>query len=85
MKKQKTLPGMEDRRVVGIERLALRCAEITDERAKLAEEESGLKTALLAEMKKAARKVYRHGSLEVSVVPKDEKVRVRVAEQGRES
>ena len=69
---------MEDTRIKGIESLAIRYAEIRDERITLNKEEVALKQQLLSAMKTAHKKVYHRDKIDVRIVPEGETVKVKI-------
>ena len=81
---QKPLPGMADRRVVVLERAALRYADIRDERMEWSKKESEAKKRVQALMHEQQRKHYQRANIEISLEPEDEKVIVRVKDRTNE-
>lgn len=78
VKKQKDLPGMEDRMLEDLETAATDYAEIRDQRMALNKEEVQLKATLLSLMKKHGKENYKRDGIEVNIVHEEETVKVRV-------
>lgn len=76
--RQKSLPGMSDRKVAAIENLALDYAEIRDQRMELSKQEVELKTKLIDLMHAQKRKTYQRGNINIELVVEAEKIKVRV-------
>lgn len=81
VKQQKKLPGMEDTKITEIENLALKYAEVRDQRMTALKGEVELKGQLLAAMKKVHKQVYRRHNVEVRIVHEEETVKVKVKEK----
>jgi hypothetical protein len=69
---------MEDHAIKPLEDVAAEYAHIRDERMDLTQREHQLKTLALALMKKFERTIYRHGGIEITVVPGEDDVKVRL-------
>src|SRR5215471_10381704 len=82
--KNRALPGMEDHAIKPLEEVAEQYAEIRDQRMELTEREHSLKTHALKLMKKYDKTIYRHGGVEITVVPGEDDVKVRVKKPGDE-
>jgi hypothetical protein len=76
--KSQPLPGMEDHAIKPLEQLAEQYAEIRDSRIDLNEREHVLKLATLKLMKRYEKTVYRHNGIEITIIPGEEDVKVRV-------
>jgi hypothetical protein len=72
------LPGMEDRSIHELDDVAEQYAEIRDQRMELTEREHTLKGLTLKLMKKHGKTIYRHDGIEITVVPGEDDVKVRV-------
>lgn len=79
--KQKTLPGMQDRRVVALENAALKYADVRDERMGWTKKEVEAKKRVQDLMHTQGRKHYSRANIEISLEPEDEKVIVRVRDR----
>lgn len=64
--------------IAALEAAAEAYVEIRDERMALTEREVLAKLLVLREMHKAGKTVYKRGALEITVVPADESVKVRI-------
>ena len=82
--KNAALPGMEDHAIKPLEEVAARYAEIRDERMELTQREHTLKEHALKLMKKYDKTIYRHDGVEITVVPGEDDVKVRVKKAGDE-
>jgi hypothetical protein len=78
------LPGMEDHAIKPLEDVAEAYAEIRDERMQLTQREHDLKGNALKLMHKFGKTIYRHNGVEITVVPGEEDVKVRVKKGGDE-
>jgi hypothetical protein len=76
--KQEDLPGMEDRKIAELEAAALEYAEGRDERMEMTKREVELQDKLLKLMHKHNKEVYRCGDIEIKIVPKGEKAKVKI-------
>jgi hypothetical protein len=76
--RQKSLPGMEDTKIAGIESCALDYAEMRDERQRIGKDEVTLKNRLLDLMHKAGKTEYHRNGISITVVTEKEMVKVRV-------
>jgi hypothetical protein len=72
------LPGMEDRAIKPLEDVAAEYAEIRDSRIDLTQREHALKVHALRLMKKYEKTIYRHDGIEITVVPGEDDVKVKV-------
>jgi hypothetical protein len=72
------LPGMDDRVIKPLEDVAADYADIRDTRIELAAREQALKIDALALMKKFSRTVYRHDGIEITIIPGEDDVKVKV-------
>jgi hypothetical protein len=72
------LPGMEDHAIKALEDVAAQYAEIRDERMELTRREHETKTLALKLMKKYDKTIYRHDGIEITVVPGEDDVKVKV-------
>jgi hypothetical protein len=72
------LPGMEDRAIKPLEDVAGEYANIRDERMDLTQREHALKSLALKLMKKYEKTIYRHDGIEITVVPGEDDVKVKV-------
>jgi hypothetical protein len=84
--KAQALPGMEDRAIQGLEKLATEYAGIRDERIALNAQEADLKKRVRAEMKKHNRTRYAHDGIEIELIAPsgEEDVKVRVPKKKAE-
>jgi hypothetical protein len=69
---------MEDHAIRPLEEVAEEYAEIRDQRMDLTEKEHALKTHALKLMKRYDKTIYRHNGVEITVVPGEDDVKVRV-------
>ena len=76
--KQKSLPGMQDRKIVVLERAALRYADIRDERMAWTKKEVEAKKRVQTLMHEQKRQHYQHSNVEILLEPEGEKVVVRI-------
>lgn len=72
------LPGMENRTIRELDELAHQYAEKRDARMDVGREEKALKVSIVALMHKHQKTHYRHNGLEITLLPKDEDVKVKV-------
>lgn len=72
------LPGLEDHAIKPLEDVAARYAEIRDQRMELTQSEHTLKLHALKLMKKYDKTIYRHDGIEITVVPGEDEVKVKV-------
>ena len=72
------LPGMEDHAIAALEAVANDYAEIRDERMQLTTREKELKVRTCDLMHKHKKTIYRHNGVEITLVPGEEDVKVRV-------
>jgi len=77
-KRQKELPGMEDKHLEDLETAATEYAEVRDKRMALTRKETDLKDILLTLMKRHQKTIYRVEEMEIKVVAKDETVKVKI-------
>jgi hypothetical protein len=77
-KRQKELPGMENKHLEDLEETATDYAEVRDKRMALTRRETDLKDVLLTLMKRHEKTVYRVEEMEIRVVAKDETVKVKI-------
>ena len=77
-KRQKELPGMEDKHLEDLEENALAYAGVRDKRMALTRKEHDLKDILLTLMKRHEKQVYRVEEMEIKIVAKDETVKVKI-------
>jgi hypothetical protein len=82
--RQPRLPGMDDPAIEELETAAQEYATIRDQRMALNEEESELKTNLLAMMHKYEKKKYVHEGVEIRIVNADETVKVKIKKDSPE-
>lgn len=82
--RQKALPGMQDSKILVLERAALKYADVRDERMGWTKKEVEAKKRVKDLMHEQNRTRYSRGNIEIELVPEDEHVRVRVhaREQG---
>jgi hypothetical protein len=76
--KQKSLPGMEDRKIEELHAAAEDYAEVRDKRMDLLDEEIEMKASLGKLMHKHGLTKYSHHGLVVMLVPGEENVKVKV-------
>jgi len=76
--KQGRLPTMEDAHIEALEDCAREYANLRDDRMRLLTKEIEQKEILHAMMTKYDKKVYRVSDMEITVVQKDETVRVKL-------
>lgn len=79
--RQKRLPTMEDHRLPDLEEAALSYAEKRDARMALLRKETDQKDVLHNLMRRYDKKIYRVESMEISVVSKEETVKVKILEE----
>lgn len=72
------LPGMEHRNISALEDLAHQYADKRDARMEVGREEMALKVSIITLMHKHQKTHYRHNGLEITLLPKDEDVKVKV-------
>ena len=77
--RERTLPGMEDRANKVLEGIAIEYAEIRDQRMALNKDEATLKQRALGELKRLGRQGYHRNGIDISIVPGEETLRVRVS------
>ena len=77
--RESDLPGMENRKIQTLERLASEYADIRDNRMELNQSEAELKAKLLAEMRRLGKQIYKHGSVEIRIVKGEDDVKVKIA------
>src|SRR6476660_2511405 len=82
--RQEALPGLEDRAIKAIDNAAMDYADIRDQRQALTAQESSLKTELLNLMHKHQKTHYKHGTVEINVVPEAETIKVRIKEENEQ-
>lgn len=82
--RQKSLPGMQDRRIAALEDAALKYADIRDMRMGWSRREVEAKKKVQDLMHEQNRTHYERGYIEIDLVPEDERVRVRVHDRDRE-
>lgn len=83
--RQSDLPGMEDRRIAGLENAAQDYAEIRDQRQALSQKEVELKGNLLTLMHKLDKTEYHRGNVSISIIVEKEKVKVRIKSASTET
>jgi len=76
--KQKSLPGMEDRKIEALHSAALDYAEVRDERMDLLDKEIELKARLGKLMHEHGKTTYSYHGIVVTLVPGEENVKVKV-------
>jgi hypothetical protein len=76
------LPGLEDHAIKPLEEVAENYAEIRDQRMELTQREHALKVHALKLMHKYEKTIYRHNGVEITVVPGEDDVKVRVKKPG---
>jgi hypothetical protein len=79
-RRQASLPGMEDRAIAELEKLAEHYANIRDKRMVLTKQEVELNDDLLALMKKHDKTEYHHQDVHCWIKAKDERVKVKIGE-----
>jgi hypothetical protein len=79
------LPGLEDRAIKPLEEVAEEYAEIRDARVELTAREHALKVHALQLMKRYEKTIYRHDGIEITVVPGEDDIKVRVKKADDES
>jgi hypothetical protein len=72
------LPGMEDHAIKPLDDIAAEYAEIRDDRMALTQRERAAKTLARKLMKKYDKTIYRHDGIEITIVPGEDDVKVRV-------
>jgi hypothetical protein len=72
------LPGMEHRTIRELDDLAHQYAEKRDARMEVGRDEKALKVSIITLMHKHQKTHYRHNGLEITLLPKDEDVKVKV-------
>jgi hypothetical protein len=80
--KSQALPGLEDHAIKPLEDVAEKYAEIRDQRMELTQSEHELKALALKLMAKYDKTIYRHNGVEITVVPGEDDVKVRVKKPG---
>jgi hypothetical protein len=78
------LPGMEDHAIKPLEDIATAYADVRDRRIELNAEEHELKDHAKALMKKYDKTIYKHGGVEIRIVPGEDDVKVKIAKPGDE-
>jgi hypothetical protein len=76
--KNQDLPGMEDRSIKGLEDVASEYADIRDRRMALLQEEIELKGKAMKLMKKHGKSEYRRDGIEITIVPGEETIKVKI-------
>jgi hypothetical protein len=76
--RQTALPGMQDKPIAVLEDIAHEYAEVRDQRMALLQQEVTLKQRALAELHKLKRTAYRQNGIEITIIPGDESIRVKV-------
>lgn len=79
--KQKRLPGVDDPEIEEIEEAAENYADTRDKRIAMLKKELDLKDVVLQVMKRHKKTSYRHGNLEIEIVPEGEKLKVKINEE----
>jgi len=74
----RTLPGLEGRTIKALDDVAEEYANIRDTRIELTAREHALKIHALSLMKKYDKVVYRHDGIEITVIPGEDDVKVKV-------
>jgi len=69
---------MEDHAIKPLEDIATSYADIRDQRMALTEEEKSLKDHARRLMKQYNKTIYKHGGVEIRIVPGEEDVKVKV-------
>lgn len=77
----RALPGLEDRTIKPLEDVAEEYADIRDNRVELTAREHALKIHALQLMKKYDRVIYRHDGIEITVVPGEDDIKVKVKKE----
>ena len=72
------LPGMEDRTIKPLDDVAEEYAAIRDSRIELTQREHDLKINTMRLMKKYEKTIYKHDGIEITIVPGEDDVKVRV-------
>lgn len=72
------LPGLEDHAIKPLEDVAEEYAAIRDERMQLTDREHDAKALALKLMKKYDKTIYRHNGIEITVIPGEDEIKVRV-------
>lgn len=83
--RQADLPGTEDRAIKALEDKAHEYVNVRDERMALSKDESELKGALLALMKKHGKTEYKRDGITITIVPEAETVKVKVSAADEET
>jgi len=78
---QPSLPGMEDAAIDELENVARDYVSVRDRRMALTEQEVDANALVLSMMKKHGKEVYRRDGIEIQIVAKDEKARVKIKEE----
>jgi len=76
--RQKTLPGMADRKIQAIENRALSYVEVRDARMELSQQEVKEKKFLMELLHKHGIKKYKRGNIDIELVVEKEKIKVKV-------
>ncbi len=82
--KQESLPGMEDRKLSELHKLAGEYADARDERMEILKQEVELKGQLLGLMKMYHKETYLCEGVEIRVVHESETVRVKIHKEKEE-
>jgi hypothetical protein len=72
------LPGLEDLAIRELEQLAANYADVRDRRMEVGREEVTLKTQAIGLMKKFGKSVYKRDGIEITLVPGEETISVKV-------
>lgn len=79
--RQKSLPGMQNSKIVAIEKLALDYVELRDERMAIGQHEVELKEKLIALMHKSGKTEYKRMNISIKLTIEKEKIKVRVTDE----
>jgi hypothetical protein len=79
--RSRPLPGMEDRQIGDLEQVAIDYADIRDRRQALTKDEVDLKSRALNLMHKYGKTHYKRDGVEITLVPGEEDVKVRVKKE----
>jgi hypothetical protein len=82
--RQKSLPGMEDRKITALDNAALSYDEVKKQRMELTEREVEAKELVRSLMHKEGKKAYKHNGITITLEPEGEKVKVKVKAAGEE-
>jgi hypothetical protein len=72
---------MEEPAIQQLEDATQEYAKVRDRRMALTDKEVELKMELRDLMKANQKTFYKHGKIEIEIVPKDEKIKVRIADE----